>query len=214
GASLYRRRARWPTAAAAARPPRRTGPAAPAASTRSRPGSPAPSRDAARPPRSAGRAVFFSRVPRVGADQPVLGPLPADAQALEHPADGFAAEQAWGPALLDSDLGGQGQRPQAGRLAEVARGLVQQGAQVVVAAPGPGGVNGLGGLGLGAQAAQALGGEGPQGIADGLHAAAECGSDLGGALAPVAVQQDLGATQGEGVGGAEALPEGGTLRRG
>jgi hypothetical protein len=61
------------------------------------------------------------------------------------------------------------------------------------------------------QAAQALGGEGAQGIADGLGATAEGSGDPGGALAPVAVQHDLAAAQGEGVGRAEALPEGGTL---
>lgn len=61
------------------------------------------------------------------------------------------------------------------------------------------------------QAVQSLGGEGVQGVADSLHATAEGGSDPGGALPVVAGQEDLAATQGEGIGGAESTPEGGTL---
>ena len=72
-------------------------------------------------------------------------------------------------------------------------------------------MDGLGGLGLGAQAGQSLGGEGPQGVADGLHTTAEGGGDLRGPLSLVAGQQDLAAAEGEGVGGAKALPEGGPL---
>src|SRR5262249_42162654 len=141
-----RRRARWAAAAAAPHRPRRTARAGPGASTRSRPGSPAPSRAPAPPARSARRALFFSRVLGVGAGQPVLGPLPGDAQALEGQANGLAAEHPGSPALLEADLGGQAERPQAGRLAEAAGGLVQQGAQVVVAPLGPGGVDGPGRL--------------------------------------------------------------------
>ena len=50
-----------------------------------------------------------------------------------------------------------------------------------------------------------------QGVADGLGATAEGGSDLGGSLTAVAVQQDLAAAQGKGIGGAEALTKGGPL---
>ena len=54
---------------------------------------------------------FFLRVLGVGADQPVLGTFPADAQALQSPAQGLAAEAVRGPALLVADFGGQLQRP-------------------------------------------------------------------------------------------------------
>src|SRR5262249_21699246 len=155
---------------------------APAASTRSRPGSPAPSRGGWPRGRSTRRAVFLSRVLGVGAGQPVLGPLPADAQALEGQADGLAAEDPGGPALLETGLGRQAECPQAGRLAQAARALVEQGAQVLVAVLGPGGVDGLGGLGLGPQAGRGLGVDGVDRVADRLAGAAEGGGDRGGAL--------------------------------
>ncbi len=88
---------------------------------------------------------------------------------------------------------------------------MQQGPQVIVAVPGPGRVDRLGGLGLLLQAVQALAGEGVQGVADRLHATAQSGSDPGGALPLVAGQEDLAAAQGEGIGGAEPTPEGGAL---
>src|SRR5262249_3535306 len=137
-----RRHARWATTAAAPHRPRRAVPAGPGASTTSRPGSPAPSRGAPPPARSVRRAVFFSRVLGVGADQPVLGTLPADAQTPQNPAQGLAAEPVRGPALLVADFGGQLQRPQAGRLAQGTRRLMQQGAQILVAVSGPGRVRG------------------------------------------------------------------------
>src|SRR5207245_11110987 len=129
----------------------------------------------------------------------------------EDQADGLAAEPARGPALLVADLGGQGQRPQAGGLAAGAGRLVQQGAQVVVAVPGPDRVDGLGGLGLGVQARQTFPGEGAQGVAGGLDAAGQGRRDLGGTSAAVAEQQDLAAAQGKGIGGAQALTEGQAL---
>ena len=61
------------------------------------------------------------------------------------------------------------------------------------------------------QAAQALVGEGMQGVADGLRATTEGGGDLGRSLALCAVQQDLATTQGEGVFGAQAALKGGPL---
>src|SRR5690606_22202213 len=108
---------------------------------------------------------------------------------------------------LEADQGGQFERPEAGSLAEVARGLVQQGAEVFIALFGPGGVGGLGGLGLRAQAGRPLGGEGPQGVADGLRGAAQGGGDPGGPLAPVAGEEDLAAAQGEGVARAQPLAQ-------
>src|SRR5262245_41884363 len=187
----------------APRPPRHAAPAGPGASTTSRPGSPAPSRDATLPARSVRRAVFFSRVLGVGADQPVLGALPADAQTLQSTSQGLAAEPVRGPALLVADGGGQLQRPQAGRLAQRAGRLMQQGAQVLVAVSGPGRVRGVRGRGLLAKAVQALVGEGMQGIADGLGTTAEGGGNPGRTLALFALQQDLATAQGEGIFGAQ-----------
>src|SRR5262249_19799700 len=120
-------------------------------------------------------------------------------QALEDQADGLAAEPARRPALLEADLGGQPQRPQAGGLAEVAGRLVQQGTQVLVAFLGPGGVDGPGSCGLLAEAGQPLGGEGAADVAYGLRGAAQRGGDLGRPPALVALQQDLAAAQAEGV---------------
>src|SRR5215467_4591769 len=82
---------------------------------------------------------------------------------------------------------------------------------VFVAASGPGGVDGLGPLGLLGQAGQPLRGEGVQGVAGGLRRAAQGGGDLGGPLALVAGEKDLAATQSEGVRRAQPLAERGTL---
>src|SRR5262249_33815214 len=81
---------------------------------------------------------------------------------------------------------------------------VQHLTEFLIAVPGPNGVDGLGGLGLGAQARHSLGGEGPQGVADGLHTTAEDWSDLGRPIAPRARQQDLAPPQGKGMGRGEA----------
>jgi hypothetical protein len=137
----------------------------------------------------------------------MLGTLPVDAQALEHQADGFAAELAWRPSLLVADLGEQGQRPKTGFLALGTGGLLEQGSQVWVAVSGPGGAEGVGCLGLGVQAWQSLGGEGPQGIANGLGGTAQGEGNLRRALSLVALQQDLAATQGKGIGRAESLTQ-------
>src|SRR5262249_30826855 len=129
-------------------------------------------------------------------------------EAVEGEADGLAAEGAGGPALLEADLGGQVECPQAGRLAEAAGGLVQQGAQVVVVSLGPGGADGPGSAGLGTQAGQAFGLEGVEGVAHGLGRATEGSSDLGGAPSLIAVQEDLAAAQGKGVGGTQPQTKG------
>ena len=52
------------------------------------------------------------------------------------------------------------------------------------------------------------GGEGEQGVADGLGGAAEAGADLGGLEPPGAGQEDLAAPQGEGQRRTQAGPEG------
>ena len=79
--------------------------------------------------------VSFSQVGRVGAGDPGLGPLPADAQPHQGLADRLAADRPVGQALGVGHLGGQAERPEAGGLAEVARAAVEQ-----VAEPPPAGV--------------------------------------------------------------------------
>jgi len=118
----------------------------------------------------------------------MLGTLPVDAQTLEHQADSFAAEPAWRPSSLVTDLGEQGQRPETGFLAQGTGGLLEQGSQVWVAVFGPGGAEGVGRLGLGVQALQPLGGEGVQGIADRLAGTAQGEGNLRRALSLVALQ--------------------------
>lgn len=61
------------------------------------------------------------------------------------------------------------------------------------------------------QAVQAPPGERPEGVADGLDAAAQGGGDLGGSPALIALEQNLAATQRKRMGGAEALTKGGPL---
>jgi hypothetical protein len=59
----------------------------------------------------------------------MFGALPGDTQPVYGEANGFVADQAWGQALGVTDLGRQLEGPQAGRLVEHARTLVQQCAQ-------------------------------------------------------------------------------------
>src|SRR5690606_19843851 len=99
------------------------------------------------------------------------------------------------------------QGPEAGGLAEVARAAVQQGAEPLAAAIVEQGAGRRGAVGLLAQAGDALGLEGPQGIADGLGRAAEPGPDLGGLEPLGAGREDLAAAQGEGRGRAQADPD-------
>ena len=75
-----------------ARPPPRSGrQARPGGSTTSRPRSRAPSPGGSPPGGSGGRAGFFSGVRRVGAGDPALGALPADAQPGQRGAHRLAA---------------------------------------------------------------------------------------------------------------------------
>jgi hypothetical protein len=56
----------------------------------------------------------------------MFGPLPRHPQAAEGHPHGFVADEPWGEPLGETDLGGQGERPPARRLAERAWALVQQ----------------------------------------------------------------------------------------
>ena len=85
---------------------------------------------------------------------------------------------------------------------------MQEVLEVVVAAAVPGGLGLLGHRRLAPEGAEPFGGEGTEGIADGLGGEADGGGDLRRGLAWGAVQEDLAAAQGEGVGGAQALAQG------
>jgi hypothetical protein len=144
----------------------------------------------------------------------VLGPPPGDAQALQGQADGLAREHARGPAPAVADGGQAVEGPQAGGLAAEPGAVVQQvlqGRGVGLGQRGPGGV---GPRGLLPQAGQAVGLEGAEGVAHGPLGAAQVAGDVPKGLALVAGEQDLAAAQGEGVGGAKAGAQGGTLRGG
>ena len=87
-------------------------------------------------------------------------------------------------------------------LAVVAQVSVATAPQVFVALLRPGRVDRVRGLGLAGQAGEPPGGKGTEGVADGLHGAAEGRGNPGGALPFGAGQEDLAAAQGEGIGGA------------
>jgi hypothetical protein len=70
---------------------------------------------------------FFSDVRRLGAGDPVLGPLPADAQLGYGSADGFVADASARQPLCKTDLGHQLQGPHTGTLAKHAGTLVYEG---------------------------------------------------------------------------------------
>src|SRR5437588_3903282 len=101
------RRDPWPAppTAAVRRRSKRAGWARPDGSTRFRPGSPGPNRGGPTPGGSGGRGLFFSRVGWVGTGDPVLGPSPADAQAFQGLADGFARQWPRRTGFAVDDLG-------------------------------------------------------------------------------------------------------------
>jgi hypothetical protein len=156
-------------------------------------------------------AGFFSRVLGVGAHQPVLGPLPADTEPDEDPADGLAAQAAGRPALLLANLGRQLAGPETRRLPEVPGRRVSHRAQLVVPFLRPDGVDRLGGLGRGVNAGRPLVGEGVPGVADGLAGTADAQGDRRRPETLLARQEDLTTAKGAGPGGAKARTQGRSL---
>jgi hypothetical protein len=141
---------------------------------------------------------------RVGAGDPLLGPLPTDAQAPQGLSDGLAADATGDQALGTGDLGGQLEGPEAGGLGEVSWAAMEH-----VPEPLPGGFidDGVGLFGAGGlltKAVEPIAVEGPDGIADRLDAASDRGGDVAWRAAVGALQEDLTPPEGEGVGGAEA----------
>jgi hypothetical protein len=133
----------------------------------------------------------------------VLGPLPADAQALQGHADGFAGQLPGRPALGVADLGDEVQRPHAGRLADQTRAVVQEILErlgVALFQEGPGRRRPRG---FRLQAAEPFAGKGMHRIADRAHGTAEVAGDLRRPQPLGAGEQDLAAACGEGIGGAQ-----------
>src|SRR5262249_50858813 len=116
-----------PSAGGGRHPPNCAALGVPADSTMSHRETPAPSRDGAASSGSDGRAAFFSQVLRIWTGDPVLGALPAHAQALEGLADRLVADLQGAEALGETHLGGPRQGPETARLAKLARAAVQEG---------------------------------------------------------------------------------------
>src|SRR5262249_23349210 len=94
-----------------------------------------------------------------------------------------------------------------GGLAEGAGAVVEQVLERLGVLGAEEGLGRVGPRGLLLQAAQAFAGEGVDGIAYGGRGTAELASDAGGPLATAAGQEDLTPAGGEGVAGAQALPQ-------
>src|SRR5579859_2037459 len=109
----------------------------------------------------------------LGTGDPVFGTFPGDLQLRERRADGFVADQAWRDALGERDLGGEGERPDAGVLAESTRALMQYGTQLRATGEAEHRVGVLGAGGPGLQGRQATLVKIVQGIVDGLVSAVE-----------------------------------------
>lgn len=173
----------------------------PGGSTSTHPGSPVPNQDDRLPAGSAGPWPFFSQIIRIGAANPVLGPLPAFAQPLEGLADGLQAYLSGDQPLLKAHLSGQLQGPEAGRLVEGAGALVQQLSEGLPARCIKDATQPFWTSGLFIQAGQTLALKGSKHITYRLWGTAHRFSDLLGEVSLAAGQDDLAAAKGKGVGG-------------
>src|SRR5262249_26099254 len=182
-------------------------PAEPAGSTTPRPGTPAPSWGAWQPTGSAGRGLFFTRVRRVGAGDPLLRPLPPAPETLDRLPNRLVGQPPRGQPLLEGHIGQQAQRPGAPGLAEVAWALVEDAPEWVglrLIEHGPGVLRPV--LLLG-QAGDPFAGERADRVVDRPDGAPDPGGDGGRALPVGAGQEDLGAAEWERLAAAEAGPE-------
>src|SRR5512144_2555370 len=158
--------------------------------------------------------VFLAGVRRVRTGDPVLGPLPAHAQALQRASDRLGTDGSIGQALLVAALGGQSQGPEAGGLAEVAGTAVEQFAESLIALGVQDRACRVGACGLAPEAGDALGVQGADGIADGLDDAAE---GLGDGCGPPPLGtggEDLSASEDERPRRAQPVPESLLFREG
>jgi len=123
--------------------------------------------------------VLFAEIGRIGAGDPVCGPLPADPKRLEGQANRLATDLVWGQPLRDTDLRGHGQCPPTGRVATGARALVQPGAQACPPPRVDDGLRPVGPGGLGLEGTHPPWLEGVHGMADRLVVTAPDGQGLG-----------------------------------
>ena len=117
-----------------------------------------------------------------------------------------------GQALLEADLGGQVQCPQAGILPEGAGAAMEQGPQALGGLGREGGVRRVRQRGTVLQGVEPAFVESMQGIEYRLVVAAELLGDARSAFAASTGEQDLAAAQHEGIAGAQAALEGLPLR--
>src|SRR5262245_15402282 len=122
---------------------------------------------------------LLSRVMRIEARHPVLGPFPVDVQTLQEPADGFVTHLSRCHAPLEAHVRKQLERPGAPRLAKEPWTPVQEFPQLLVMLLRPDRLDPVRGGRLGRQASNALALEGMQDIADRLRTTAQVRSDLG-----------------------------------
>jgi hypothetical protein len=165
------------------------------------------------PAESGGRAVFVSSIGRIGAGDPVFGPLPRHPQAAEGQPNGFVADQPRGEALGNTDLGGQRQRPAAGGRAERAWALVQQRPQGLAGASVDDGGRGVGSGRLWLQRRKTARVEGMNGIAHRLVGAVQMACNRGRRRPLGTGAEDLAAAYGQGGRGPESGLQGGPLVR-
>src|SRR5579885_1192339 len=166
-----------------------------------------PSRDASPPAGSAGRADFFSLVCRIGAGDPVLGSLPAHAEAHQGGSDGFATDLLARQPFADADLGQQVERPQAGLEVELPGAAMEQRPQALARRRVEGGLPCVRRMGTGAERGKPTLVEGGNSVEDGLVAAAELLRDAGGPLAAGAGEQNLGSAEHKGLRRAQPVQQ-------
>jgi len=157
--------------------------------------------------------VLFAEIGRIGAGDPVCGPLPADPKRLEGQANRLATDLVWGQPLRDTDLRGHGQCPPTGRVATGARALVQPGAQACPPPRVDDGLRPVGPGGLGLEGTHPPWLEGVHGMADRLVVTAPDARDRGRGLTLGTGQHHLTATDGQGLGRSHACCEGKPLVR-
>jgi len=145
---------------------------------------------------------FCSSILRIRTRDPVLGPLPVCAKALDRPTDGLITEQSCRQTLFVADLGSQRECPPPCGLAKGTRGLMQQVPQPLARSRVQRGLGTFGAVRLLRQAGDAIHVEGTEDVANGLHGAADELGDGCGCVPAGAGPHNLGPTYAEGMGGA------------
>jgi hypothetical protein len=139
---------------------------------------------------------------RVGAGDPMCGAFPALSQTFERAADTFARDEPGREALLQADLGCQGQCPHTGIEAKVAGAAMQEILQCLSCLVWEGRPQSMGTRGPFLQHRESLGIEAVDDSEHRLPVATELAGSSWGSFAPSGCQQDLAAPQNKGVFGA------------